>query len=71
MSHTDAVLLITAVVLAAALVAMIVLRVRAGRARRNAHTGELTRECSHCGHSLAPGAIACPTCGSDMSMFIV
>ncbi|MGI8545964.1 MAG: zinc ribbon domain-containing protein [Gemmatimonadaceae bacterium] len=71
MSHTTAVELITLFVLFVALVAMIVLRVRAARERRHINVGQLVRECSHCGQSLAPGAITCSRCGSGMNLFLV
>lgn len=70
MTATTAVWIIVAVVLVAAVAAVIAWRVRAARALRDTGAGELVRECSNCGHYLPTGAIACPTCGSDMSMFI-
>lgn len=61
---------IAAVVLVAAVAAILLWRIRAARGRRATGAGELVRECSNCGHYLQTGAVACPKCGSDMSMFI-
>ncbi|MGI8508045.1 MAG: zinc-ribbon domain-containing protein [Gemmatimonadaceae bacterium] len=58
------------VVLVVAIIAIIVWRVRMKRQIHSTKTGNLVRECSNCGQSLPPGATSCPSCGSDMSMFI-